>query len=234
LSLPSHFPSQVVPAPLQAGRVPWGAPVTALHVPGVTSQASHSPLQAWSQQWPSTQKVLVHWSAAVQSAPSASLATHAPPEQYSRLPQSASVVQLVLHEEPLAQANPPGHWFGLCCWHAPAPSHALSVRMPFLHTAPHRVLVPGYVQAVRLVPLQVPPQVGPLDMQACRVPCGAKVTGEHVPDTPFTSQASHWPVQAVLQQYPSTQRLLVHWVWDVHEAPMPSVGTQLPFGVPRQ
>ena len=41
----------------------------------------------------------------------------------------------------------------------------------------------------------------------------------HVPALPATLQASHWPVHALSQQYPSTQVPLPHWLPAVHVAP---------------
>jgi len=40
---PSHVPAQIEPSDWQTGRVPWGAPVTGVHVPTLpeTSHASH-------------------------------------------------------------------------------------------------------------------------------------------------------------------------------------------------
>jgi hypothetical protein len=40
---------------------------------------------------------------------------------------------------------------------------------------------------------------------ACRDPWGPPTIGRHVPSLPGTSQASHCPVQACVQQTPSTQ-----------------------------
>ena len=83
-----------------------------------------------------------------------------------------------------------------------------------------------------LVPLQEPPQAEPSEVQAARVPCGAPlVTVVHVPELPGMSQAWHWPPQAWLQQTPSAQLPLTHWLeapqarpsafFDTH-APVPS------------
>src|SRR5438477_464737 len=55
---------------------------------------------------------------------------------------------------------------------------------------------------------QLPPHTEPSDVQTGREPCGApEVSVEQVPSLPTTSHASHWPVQAVSQQRPSTQEL---------------------------
>jgi hypothetical protein len=67
--LPLQLPSQAEPSPAQAARLPRGAPVTAVHVPAVTSQASHCPAQALLQQTPSAQLPLVHWLPALQDKP---------------------------------------------------------------------------------------------------------------------------------------------------------------------
>jgi hypothetical protein len=52
-------------------------------------------------------------------------------------------------------------------------------------------------------------------------------TGVHVPTLPVRLQASQAPLQAVLQQTPSTQLPLAHWLAEVQE-PEPSLGTQVP------
>ena len=102
--------------------------------------------------------------------------------------------------------------------------------MPALQLAARQLVVaPGYAQAVALEPLQVPPQALPSLAQAVRVPCGAPLaTVAQVPTLPATSQAWHWPEHAVLQQTPSTQLALVHWLAPVQAEPFASFGTQAP------
>src|SRR5262249_40667102 len=80
-SAPPHAPPHAEPSVAQAGRAPWGAPVTATHWPSepATLQAWHWPPQAWLQQTPSTQLPLVHWFPAPQARPSAFFGTQAPP-----------------------------------------------------------------------------------------------------------------------------------------------------------
>jgi heme/copper-type cytochrome/quinol oxidase subunit 4 len=80
-SVPSHAGSHGAPVPAQAVRRPCGAPTTTTQVPSlpVTSQASHWPLQAASQQKPSTQLAPVHISFRVQRSPSGRRGTQAPP-----------------------------------------------------------------------------------------------------------------------------------------------------------
>jgi hypothetical protein len=103
-----------------------------------------------------------------------------------------------------------------CVWvagHAPAPLQpAESVATPLLHDASrHVVELSGYAQAVRLAPSHAPPQRLPSLAQVGRAPCGAPPTAVQVPTLPATSQASHWPPQATLQQTPSTQFEFAHW-----------------------
>ena len=59
-SVPLQVPLQALPSLAHAGRLPRGAPVTAVHVPGVRSHASHWPVQALLQHTPSAQAPLVH------------------------------------------------------------------------------------------------------------------------------------------------------------------------------
>jgi hypothetical protein len=79
-SAPSQAPPQSDPSVAQAGRGPWGAPLTATHWPTLpaTLQAWHWPPQAWLQQTPSTQFPFPHWVEAVQATPSTFLGTQAP------------------------------------------------------------------------------------------------------------------------------------------------------------
>ena len=81
-AVPSQVPPQA-PEPLQAERVPRGAPVTAVQVPTAmaTSQASHWPLQAWSQHTPSAQKPLAHALLMVHAPPGGSRGVHTPAAQ---------------------------------------------------------------------------------------------------------------------------------------------------------
>jgi hypothetical protein len=76
--IPSQLPPQTVPSEAHATRLPWGAPLAGLHVPTfpATSQASHCPLQARSQQNPSTHAPLAHWSSPVHKLACAFFATH--------------------------------------------------------------------------------------------------------------------------------------------------------------
>jgi hypothetical protein len=74
VSTPSHCAAAhglPASAPEQPGRGPWGAPTTAVHRPTVcvTSQASHWPEHAVSQQTASTQKPEVQASPPVHGAP---------------------------------------------------------------------------------------------------------------------------------------------------------------------
>jgi hypothetical protein len=86
-----------------------------------------------------------------------------------------------------------------------------AVETPLLQEpARHSVPGPGYVQETVLFPSQAPPQAVPSLVQSLREPWGSPVTGAQVPSEPGTSQASHWPSQAELQQRPSTQFPLVH------------------------
>jgi hypothetical protein len=75
---------------------------------------------------------------------------------------------------------------------------------------------------VRVVPSQVGPHEvpAPTPVHAARGAFGAPVTGVQVPAVPARLQASHWPVQAALQQTPSTQKLEAHWDAAVHAWPL--------------
>jgi len=64
----------------------------------------------------------------------------------------------------------------------------------------------------------------PSAAQAGRPLCGGPITGEQTPGDPGTSQASHCPLQAALQQTPSTQSPLVHWFAAVQALPFDRFG----------
>jgi hypothetical protein len=64
---------------------------------------------------------------------------------------------------------------------------------------------------------------------AGRLPCGLPATGVHVPALPSTSHASHWPVHALLQQTPSTQKPLTHAPSAPHSSPGVSVPSHCPL-----
>ena len=78
---PSHAPSQPVPFPAQAGRLPIGLPMTGEQVPTLFArlQASHWPTQSSLQHTPSTQKLERHWLTDVHAAPALPLGVHLPP-----------------------------------------------------------------------------------------------------------------------------------------------------------
>ena len=97
--------------------------------------------------------------------------------------------------------------------HEPLPSHdAASTAMPELQDGSrHVVPLPGYVQAAGWIPSHVPAQTEPSEAQAVRALRGPPATDVQVPTLPFSAQASHWPVQAVSQQTPSTQCGDPHW-----------------------
>src|SRR5258708_2346038 len=76
------------------------------------------------------------------------------------------------------------------------------------------------MQASIFVPSQPPPQAPEAGGEhLMRLPCVSPTTDAHVPDFPATSQASHWPVHARLQQTPSTQNADPQSVGAPHAAP---------------
>ena len=68
----------------------------------------------------------------------------------------------------------------------------------------------------------------PAAEHATRAPCGAPFTGEHVPGAVATSQASHWPEHALVQQTPSTQKPLAHVRASAHATPVAAFGAHPP------
>jgi hypothetical protein len=103
------------------------------------------------------------------------------------------------------------HATGAPSTHVPCPLHVNGCSSLPEHVASAQLtVVPGYVQLDRLLPSQVPAHVSFSASQAGRSPCGSPVTLEHVPALSMTSHASHWPLQALLQQTPSTQLVDAH------------------------
>src|SRR5580698_9421080 len=82
----------------------------AVHFPGAAgeSHAAHSLVQAPSQQNPSTQKPVAHWSAAVHVLVPAAFTTHTPEAQYASAAQSVSAAHDLVHA-PLVQRKG-SHW----------------------------------------------------------------------------------------------------------------------------
>jgi len=78
---PLHAPSQPVPSPAHAGRLPIGLPVTGAQVPTFVGKlhASHWPTQSSLQHTPSTQKLDRHWLLDVHVDPALPLGVHLPP-----------------------------------------------------------------------------------------------------------------------------------------------------------
>ena len=103
----------------------------------------------------------------------------------------------------------------------PSPAHpAARVSVPAVQlTERQRTSVRGYTQVARNVPSQAPPQPVPSSVQAARDPRGVPATAPQTPGLAASSQASHWPVQAALQQRPSAQFPLTHWPPGVQAAP---------------
>lgn len=127
-----------------------------------------------------------HW------PPLPSVGVHTPAAQYSApVLQSPSTVQFPSHSAP-AQL-PVGHASVWAAGQLPAPSHvAERVAVPLVQSAArHSMLPPGYAQAARCTPLQVPPHTEPSSAHDGRPPTGAPVTSVQAPSEPETLQASH-------------------------------------------
>jgi hypothetical protein len=87
------------------------------------------------------------------------------------------------------------------------------------------------VQEVRVLPSHSAAEQGSVVVpvgHAGLEPCGLPATGVQVPALPSTSQASHWPVHALLQQTPSTQNPLAHAPLVPHAWPATSVPWHCP------
>jgi hypothetical protein len=69
--------------------------------------------------------------------------------------------------------------------------------------------------------------VVPAFKQAGRLPTGVPVTALQAPALPMMLQASQLPLQAVLQQTPSTQKFDWHWFEAVQAEPGVSFGVHV-------
>jgi hypothetical protein len=103
----------------------------------------------------------------------------------------------------------------------PEPSqNSCSVAVPFVQTgARHSLLFPGMLHDCVVTPSHEPAQPVVSPMQAARGETGNPLTAVHVPLLAARLQASHWPVHALLQHTPSTQKFDWHWPADVHAVP---------------
>jgi len=216
----------------EQGTRPGGlSPLTGVQVPAepLMLQASHCPLQAESQQFPSTHWPLRHSFSAAHGLPLPCFAWHTPAEQNWPVAHWASEAQFPRHCV-AAQAYTPQLWFRRM-GQLPVPVQlAARTAVPLVQLAVrHRVSPLGYAQARASVPLQVPPHIVPSELQARRVPWGAPLTGAQVPTKPATSQAWHCPLQAALQQRPSMQNPLPHWFSAVQVFPFVLLGMQTPL-----
>jgi hypothetical protein len=118
--------------------------------------------------------------------------------------------------------------------HDPSPSQvAAAVDVPFWHLgSAHTVKLPGIAQAAAWVPSQNPAHLS-VPEHWVRFPCGLSCAaiGEQVPSFPFesgTSQASHWPSQALSQHTPSTQTPVAHCPPAEHAFPASNLGVHTP------
>jgi hypothetical protein len=117
--------------------------------------------------------------------------------------------------------------------HMPLPSQvAPSVAVPLVQLAVRQETVAaGKAHAVRLVPSHIPPQVVPAPVHAAWPVRGAPLTAVQIPLLAVSPHDSHCPVQALLQQTPSAQYPLPHWVPAVQACPafalQPPVASQL-------
>jgi hypothetical protein len=130
-------------------------------------------------------------------------------------------------------AQPPeAQVVGVAAGQLPAPSQKLagaSVVSFVQLAAAHWVLLPGYVQAVRLPAPHVPAQA-PEPAQAAREPWGGPdVTALQVPAEPDTSHASHAPPHAPLQHTPSTHNVLWHCEFVLHALLLGRAAVQPPL-----
>jgi hypothetical protein len=229
LPVPSHIPSspQVVDTDAMhcaaaTGAVPFG---TLVQVPTLfaTVHDWQVPVQALLQQTPCTQLLEAHSVPAAQVRPSG-LSVQAPPLQMLGATQSASALQVALHDvPPVSQVRLPGQAAAVAAVHVPAPSQLRAgVSDAPLHIAPTHWVVFGHFRQPPF-PSQVPSSPQLAIVVAVHWPDGAVVPatiGEQVPTLFVTVQDMHVPVQPLLQQTPDTQNPELQSAPAPHEAPM--------------
>jgi hypothetical protein len=207
--------------------------LVAPQTPPTHAAVQHSPVTATSQ------TPDAHWLLAVHAPPFA-VWTQVPdaPGFWQTKPvpsQSLLEAHAVLHAVGLAQTKPPWQAAVTPATHAPLPLQAPAlVSWPLLHDAPPQG-IPEATCSHTPPAAQLP--VSPQGGLAAHWPVGAAVpavTDAQVPsDEPVSAIVHAWqvPVQAVLQQTPSTQKPLAHWAPSppVHVAPLacPRVHTPL-------
>jgi hypothetical protein len=214
--------TQAVELPLQElaqlpepEQLPWplrGVPDTVAQVPGllpalVSLHPWQVPPQALLQQTVSTQKVLVHWSLALQLWPVPRLGMQAP-LRHSPLTQSPSAVQVdALHAVPDAQATPPGQAPGAGTEQAPAPLQL-----------PEVVSCPPLHEGVPQLTVETANRHPPFPSQVPSCPHAVESTVQLPADGPPAAtglqtpvaQVMQTPVQVVAQQTPEMQVPWVH------------------------
>jgi hypothetical protein len=247
-----HCPVRPQAVPLAAHSLSGSLGVTAAQVPLATpvlleTQASQVPAQPLLQQTPSTQNPVEHWLVPVQVAPFDCLGAQVPLVvlQYEPLVQFASAVQAVGRQEVLfMHTTPPGQAavMAVPSTQLPAPSQAPALVVSWL---PVHEDVPGQL-VVAATNAHAPPPFPPLWSQSPvrpqAVPLAAHslsgsvlaATAAQVPLAPpvlLEMQASQVPAQPLLQQTPSTQNPLEHWLVAEQMTPFPCLGVQAPVVV---
>jgi len=212
--VPSQLPPQV-PEPAQTVCPLRGAPLTATQVPGLaaSAQASQAPVQATLQQTPSAQKPLTHWLAAVHTCPAFSLQEPVASHDFVLVQLSVSSTLVTATHVP----PPPVH-----AWQVPheaVPQQVPSTQAPVAQSE-------AAVQVCPLAFLQAP--VASHDCVPLQRSSIADFTGLQVPARLVRLQAVQAVLQALLQQYPSAQKPLVHSPAAAQVCPFVFFGTHLP------
>jgi hypothetical protein len=179
-----------------------------VHLPGVdaSEQLRHAPVQAVSQQTPSTQWVERH-SVPIEQGWPFCLGPHRPLTQAWPVSQSASERQTLLHA-------PSTHLNGLqfctpCGRQVPSPSQVPGVmrRVPVHDGGMHWVSAAYFSQPPKPSQVPVVPHDGaPMSLQTPRGSATPWSVGQQVPRRPGRAQDTQPPEQATLQHTPSAQK----------------------------
>jgi hypothetical protein len=208
---PSHLPFVEQAAAVMSWQTPRGSALpaaTEVHLPGAeaSEQLRQAPVQAVSQQRPSTQWVERHSVPAEHGWPFC-LGPHRPLTQAWPISQSASERQTLL-QAPSTQLN--GLQFCTPCGRqVPRPSQVPGVlrRVPVQEAGMHWVSAAYFSQPPKPSQVPVVPHEGaPLSTQTRRGSGEPWSIGQQVPRRPGSAHETQPPEQATLQQTPSAQK----------------------------
>ncbi len=201
-----------------------------MHVPTLlgTLHDRQVPVQAVPQQTPCSQKLELHSGPPPHAAP-IGFFPQLPLRQLLGAMQSASPLQMVRQRPSAAQLNGAQDWPGVET-QVPLPSQ----RNADVSVETEHPISLQTVPAGNLSQAPVPSHI-PVEPQVDAASTGHSSRGSvpswaltQVPTVPWPAHVAQTPVQALLQQTPSTQKLLAHSADIAHEVPIGLPGASMP------